>query len=138
MKLVVDTNVLISALVKNGFTRNFLINRSILFELITPAYVFSEIEKYKSYICEKSEITEKQFYILLEKLMKYIVVINPIHYSSFLKQADDVIGHIHKSDVVFIATALAFNCPVWSDDKHFKMQKEVKVLTNYDIDKILR
>ena len=36
-------------------------------------------------------------------------------------------GHIDKDDVIFIATALAFNCPIWSEDKHFQKQNIVKI-----------
>jgi len=36
-------------------------------------------------------------------------------------------GHIDENDVVFIATALAFNCSIWSDDKHFQKQNRVKI-----------
>ena len=133
MKLVVDTNVVISALVKNGFLRDFIINKNSSFELITPAYIFSEINKYKDYICKKADINEKQFYFLLVTIFKYIQVINPIYYNSYLNEADKIIGHIHKTDVPFIAVALSLNCPVWSDDKHFKKQKRVKVLTTKDM-----
>ena len=38
-------------------------------------------------------------------------------------------NEIDPDDVIFIATALAFNAIVWSDDIHFKMQNRVKSLT---------
>ncbi len=43
---------------------------------------------------------------------------------------------IDKNDVVFIAAALALNCPIWSDDKHFKKQKEIKIFTTKEISKM--
>ena len=137
MKLVIDTNVLIPALIKEGFMRDFIINQNYKFELISPAYVFSEIMKYKQYILKKARIDEKEFYSLLATLMKYVSVINPIYYNSFLDEADKIIGHIHKSDVVFIATALAFSCAIWSDDKHFKMQDVIKVYTTDEVVELL-
>lgn len=106
--------------------------------MTTPAYILSEIDKYKDEILQKANINEKQFYFLLSSLFKYIQVINPIYYNSYLNEADKIIGNIHKTDIPFIATALAFNCPVWSDDKHFKKQKRVKVLTNKDVLELLK
>ncbi len=44
-----------------------------------------------------------------------------------------IIGKIDKDDILFVATALAFNCPIWSDDKHFQKQKNVTVFTTKDI-----
>ena len=136
MKLVIDTNILISALVKDGFTREFIINQNFKFELISPAYVFSEIAKYKQDILKKTKISEEEFYFLLTTLMKYISVINPFYYNLYLNEANEIIGHIHITDVPFLAVALAFHCPVWSDDNHFQKQKKVKVLTTKDIVKL--
>ncbi len=132
MKLVADTNVIISALVKNGFTRNFII-KNFGCDLITPAYIFREISKYKEYICKKAGIDSEHFYLLLSLLFKNIEIINPSHYSDYMNEADNLIGYLHKSDVPFLAVALAFNSPIWSDDKHFKQQNRVKIYTTNDM-----
>ncbi|MEK6936099.1 MAG: PIN domain-containing protein [Nanoarchaeota archaeon] len=133
MKLVIDTNTLISALVKSGETRNFIINRNTDFELISPAYILSEINKYKDEICRKAVMNEEQFYLLLDILFSYIKIINPNFYSEHLKYADELIGPIDIKDVPFLACALAFNCPIWSNDNHFQKQKIVKIFKNKDI-----
>ena len=88
MKLVIDTNTLISALVKLGETRNFIISRNTDFELISPAYILSEINKYKDEICYKAVMNEEQFYILLNILFSYIKIIDPNCYSNHLKYAN--------------------------------------------------
>ena len=132
MKLVLDTNVIISALVKKGIIREFIL-KNILFEFITPAYTLGEINKHKSEICNKGDITEQEFYQLLDLLFRYIMIINPSIYSANISEAAGIIGNIDKEDIPFIAVALTFNCPVWTDDKHFKMQDRVKILTTKDI-----
>lgn len=44
---------------------------------------------------------------------------------------------IDKNDTVFIALALALNCPIWSNDTDFKKQRNVKVYTTEDLLKML-
>ena len=42
-------------------------------------------------------------------------------------------GHIDKKDTIFVAVALALNCSIWSDDRHFKKQKRIEIFTTKDI-----
>jgi len=51
----------------------------------------------------------------------------------FKEEANEIMGNIDSDDVLFIATALAFNCPIWSEDKHFKQQDKVKVFTTKEL-----
>jgi len=60
MDLVVDANVLFSALIKEGFTYNLLFNEK--FHLFTPEYIFTELEKHKEEILEKTERSEEEFF----------------------------------------------------------------------------
>jgi len=131
MRLVIDTNKIISAIIKEGFSREILVNTR--FDFLTPAYTLSEIIKYKNEIIKKSGLNENEFSNLLDYIFKFVRVINPQMYNGYLRSAEKIIGRIHISDVPFIAAALAFNCPVWSDDKHFKQQNEVKVYTTKEI-----
>lgn len=131
MKIVIDTNILISAIVKNGFTRDFIINKGPNFEFLTPAYIVSEVNKHKKEIIKKANIDEEQFYFILKIIFKYINVINPIFYSDYLFKAKELIEHTN--DVPFLACALALDCPIWSNDKHFQKQNIVKVLTTGDM-----
>lgn len=128
-KIVLDTNIIISALIKPGITREIIIKNS--FEFLTPAYTLTEIYKYKGLICEKSGISFKEFDELIKKLFKYIQVLNPTFYFSYLKEASKLIEDIE--DIPFIATALAFNCPIWSDDKHFQKQNSIRIYTTKEI-----
>lgn len=38
-----------------------------------------------------------------------------------------------KEDIPFVACALVFNCPIWSDDQHFQKQKKIKIYTTKEI-----
>jgi len=129
MIIVVDTNIIISALIKESIIRKLILNKN--FEFITPSYTLSEIEKYKNEICKKANMTYKEFYLLLDKLFNYIKIMNINFYSNYLKEAKKSISDI--KDVPFLACALAFNAVIWSDDQHFKQQKRVKALTTKEM-----
>ncbi len=124
MEVVIDTNVIISALIKSGKTRE-IISKS-YFDFITPAYTLSEINKHKDEIFKKAKISQEEFNELLDRLFRHIRILNPKAYSSYLDKANELIKDA--DDVPFLACALYLNCPIWSDDKHFQKQKAVKVL----------
>ena len=78
-------------------------------------------------------MTGKESDILLLRLLKYIRLIPLEILLPYREYAGKIIGKIDAEDTVFISTALAFNCHVWSDDKHFKKQKFVKIITTKEI-----
>ena len=129
--IAIDTNIIISALLKDGLKRHLLTNLKLNF--VFPEYGLNEIYYYKDEILRKAKINEREFNILLLRLLKYLRLVPLDILINFKEEADKIMGHIHKEDTVFIATALAFNCPVWSDDKHFKKQNKIKILTTKDI-----
>lgn len=128
---IIDTNVLISALIKKGLTREILTDFNINF--IFPEQGLEEIYFYKSEIIRKAKINEREFDVLLLRLLKYIRLIPTEIFVGFREEANKIMNKIDKDDVIFIACALAFDCSIWSDDKHFKKQKEIKVFTTKDI-----
>lgn len=134
MNIVIDTNVFISALIKDSSTRNLIVN--LRHNLLFPEFEFEEIEKHRNEIIKKSGLSEKDFNILLLRLLNY-VKIAPAHViKERKKEANDIIEKIDREDVIFVAAALAFNALIWSDDKHFKKQKIIRVLTTKDMIKM--
>lgn len=134
MHILIDSNILISALIKKGFTRDILTNFNVNF--LFPEQGLEEIYFYKSEIIKKSKINEKEFYVLLLRLLKYVRLVPIGIFISFKDEANKIIGKIDKDDVLFIAAALALNCVIWSDDKHFKKQKRVEIFTTKDVSKM--
>ena len=133
MIIVIDTNAIISAMIKEGLSRELILNK--FFDFITPSFTISEITKYKQEICKKSGISYLDFEVLLERLFKHIRIINIVHYRDKLALARGLIEDI--DDVPFLACALYFDCPVWSDDKHFKKQNVVKILTSKEMSELI-
>ena len=73
MKLIIDTNRIIAALIKNSYTRRIILSRK--FEFVTLDFGFSEVKKYKSYILKKTKITEEEFSFIMTSLFSRITVI---------------------------------------------------------------
>ena len=129
MNIVIDTNIFISALIKNNKTRELIFNSK--YNLLFPE--FEEIFNHKKEILKKSKLTNYELNILLLSLLKKVKIIRAKRITEYNEQAKKIMGKIDFNDVIFIATALAFDCPIWSDDKHFQKQNKVKVLTTNDI-----
>jgi len=72
VKLVVDANVVFSALISGKLTETFL---SPKLELFAPELLFIEIRKHTEEIKQKSYFSDKDFEILLELLEKRVKIV---------------------------------------------------------------
>lgn len=131
MNIVIDTNRFISALIRDGISRQLISNYHLNF--LFPEFEFKEIFEHKEEIINKARLNEKEFNILNLRLLKYVKIIPADLIMDFADEAEQIIGNIDLDDVQFIATALTFNCPIWSDDKHFKKQNVVKVFNTSEL-----
>ena len=128
MRLVVDTNRVIASLIKNSFSRKIIFSQNL--ELITPDYTITEIDKYRGEIIKKSGINNKEFKILMLIILNKIKIIPKNEYEEFIEEAKKLIKDLH--DIPFVALALAFNCDIWSDDRDFLSQKNIKIWRTKD------
>ena len=124
MKVVIDTNSIISALIKNGISRRIIVSPAIQF--IAPDHTLKEITKYKKMICKKAKITYNEFDILFNLIFEYITIIPKEEYVDFFDSAKTLIDDI--DDAPFIALCIASKADgIWSDDTHFKTRKEITI-----------
>lgn len=129
MKIVVDTNIIVSALIKEGIIRDIILSKDL--HLVTVSFTLSKIWKHKEEICEKAGISLRELFVLLDITFKYIKIVNSSFYNEYIEQAKSLIKDI--KDVPFLACAIALGCPIWSEDKHFDEQDKVKILKTKDI-----
>ena len=54
-------------------------------------------------------------------------------YKPFRDTASKIMDSIDPDDTPFIAAALATGADIWSDDKHFEQQNEIKVWKTKDL-----
>jgi predicted nucleic acid-binding protein len=126
MNIVLDTNVIISSLIRDSITRHLIVSLDAM--LYYPETALEEIVRNKNEILEKSGLQEEDFNILLATLFRYVHIIKTEEFAIHLKKADSIIGKIHKNDVQFVAAALAKDAIIWSNDDHFRKQNSIKII----------
>lgn len=132
MNIVIDTNVLISALIKDSTTRKILIEAEWTFYY--PKISFHEIEEHQEVILEKSGLDPADYYSLLVLLLKRVQLLSTERFQSYLAEAQSFLGQRDPDDVVFLAAALSLpQAVIWSDDTDFDLPTPVRTLKTADI-----
>jgi len=132
MKVVLDVNVLLSALIKDSTTRDVLVKADL--EFYFPEASLHKIRKYEEYILEKSGLSKEEYEKILNNLFKKIKLISNEDIKMQWQEAKKIMEHIDEEDVIFIATALSLpNSIVWSHDKDFQKQEKIITLTTEQI-----
>jgi predicted nucleic acid-binding protein len=132
MNIVLDANILFSALIKDSTTRRMILEYDGPF--LFPAYIFEELEKHKTELIRKSCLTKDEFNQLLSMLLKKVSVVpNEVLYP-FRKEAYEAVKDIDPDDVLFVACVLAYpNSVLWSDDKKLKKLMQITVFNTKEI-----
>src|SRR3989338_3127705 len=126
MRFIVDTNIIISALIRDSKTRFLLTHFNA--ELFSVGFSKIEFVKHKNEIIKKAKVNEEELDMILEKIHSRLTLIKDEMIELRIEDAKKIMDKIDSNDTIFIAAALATNSVIWSDDKHFKKQNKVKVL----------
>lgn len=132
MRLIIDTGILISALLRDSVTREILLFSSL--EFLLPEYALEELEKHKEGISTRSSLSIEEIDIVLSVLIDNIIIIPASKIKPYIENAYKIMGNIDLFDVPFVALALAIeNDGIWSNDKHFEKLKDIKVWKTSDL-----
>ncbi len=113
-------------------TRKLILNYKGKF--LTPSYILEEFEKHKELLLKKSKLNKSELEKLLSALIEKLNVVSQDKLDKHKLQAIEIMGKIDMNDITFIECALAYpGCVIWSDDDHFKMQKEIYAFTTKEI-----
>jgi predicted nucleic acid-binding protein len=135
MLLVVDTNIIISSLIKDSGTREILLTTDIIF--VAPEWVHTEIEKHRELISQKAGINQDEMDRFINEIFQVVQTIPFSKYKSFIAEAQKIIGKIDKDDAPFIALAFAIDADgIWTNDKDFEKQNIVKIWKTKELVKI--
>jgi predicted nucleic acid-binding protein len=129
MILVVDANILFSALIKNSLTAELIFNEDIT--LYTCEFILEEFFKYEDVIQKKTRRTKEEFIQIMHQLKEVISVVPKEEYLSFMNEAEKISPDI--KDTLYFALALKLNCAIWSNDKQLKKQDKIKVYSTSEI-----
>jgi predicted nucleic acid-binding protein len=135
LDVVVDSNILFSYFWKNSITKK-IIDLDI-FNLYSPDFALTEINKYKSDIIKKTKISSSEFNLVLDELKSKIKFVSVLKYSSEFKKIDlNKIPNVN--DVDFFACSLYLNAVIWSNDVILKNQSLCVVFNTKDILEIIK
>ncbi len=134
MDLVIDANVLFSALIKESFSCNLLFSGR--FHLFTPEYIFTELEKHKEELTNKTERTTEEFFRLVETLKRRVVIVPLEELVPQFEEAEKLTPD--PDDMAYFALALKLNCAIWSNDKKLKEQNKIEVYNTHELSRISR
>lgn len=129
MILVIDANILFSALIKNSLTAELIFNEDI--KLYSCEFIIDEFFKYEKEIMKKTHRTREQFITIMHQLKEIITVIPKEEYFHLIAEAEKF-SPDHK-DAVYFALAMKLNGSIWSNDKILKKQDRVKVYLTSEI-----
>ncbi|HIH37705.1 PIN domain-containing protein [Candidatus Woesearchaeota archaeon] len=136
MKIVVDSNVIFSALIRDSTTRRQILECDNM--LLFPVYIFEELEKHKDELMSKSRMEKEDFDALLHLLLSKMIIVPTTSLKPHKEEAVSIIRNIDMDDAVFIACALAYpGSIIWSDDKKLKLQQRIRVFNSSEIKEVL-
>lgn len=131
MKVVVDTNVIFSALIAAGKTRDLILLEDL--DLLIPEFFYNELRNNEKEIISKTSLTESEFSTLLNIFFEDVDVIPKAEFEDEISLAKDIMEDIDPDDVPFVALAMKKDVRIWSDDKHFQQQETVEVFRTEDL-----
>ncbi len=123
MLLILDANILFSALIKNSKAAELILSDKI--DFITPEFVIAEFKKYKKDIIEKTHRSDEEFQKFFTILSSRIEIIPSEELKPFIDNAKETCPD--NKDVPYFAAALKYKCPILSQDSELKKQDEIKV-----------
>ena len=115
LRLVVDSNILFAAAIKEGFTARLLLSDRL--DLIAPERLFVEFKKHEKALLKKTNRTPQEFDKFVEILEERIQVVPKAEFESWLSEAKK---KSPPDDFPFTALAKAWGVPVWSKDAKLK------------------
>ncbi len=104
LKLVVDTNIVLKALIKDSKVRSILLNPGYRFSV--PEYAMEEVERHLPTITEKSGLSEREVRLALSMLLTNMQVIPKEDIMTKWSEAEEIMGSIDRGDVPSIAASL--------------------------------
>lgn len=131
MTLVVDTNVLLSALIADSVTRTLL--SAVDDPLVAPVALKRELSQQGELVREKSGLAEPELEELTDRLFDHLEFVTDSELEAYRAEAADELADVDPDDVIFLAAALAVDGGIWSDDRHLRNQDLVPVVTTEEV-----
>ncbi|MDG7015925.1 MAG: hypothetical protein JRM82_00950 [Nitrososphaerota archaeon] len=137
MRLVLDTNVVLKALIKDSVVRGILLHSE--HEFLVPKHGLEETRKHLGVVAIKSGLSVQEIGSVLDIVLAGVETIPAAGASSKLREAEEAMSKIDPTDVPLVTAALSARCDgIWSDDKDLKRQDKVRVWTTKEVASLSR
>lgn len=136
MELVVDANILLASFLKEAVTRELLLDSRLI--LYAPEHLLSETSRHlekSASLRKRIRLSNDEIQQLFRLLTMNIRTISKQSYRLFFNRALALAPH--KEDAPYLAVALLYEIPIWSNDSGLKNQPVIKIYTTTDLLKIL-
>lgn len=115
MKIVVDSNIIFSALISG---KEFYLDVFRTNNVYLPDIVFSELSRYESYLIAKTRLDQNDFKVFVQMLFEEVTVVPKFAISvENWKNAYRICEDIDEKDTPFVALSLELKIPLWTNDK---------------------
>ncbi len=85
MKLIIDTNIFFSGLIKDSITRKILFHSE--YEFCIPDFFLFELKKYKEYLIKKTKLKKSELKQIIDDILESVYFIPIKEYSAKLIEA---------------------------------------------------
>ncbi|MBU0532990.1 hypothetical protein KKB44_05860 [Candidatus Micrarchaeota archaeon] len=134
MILVVDTNIIIAAIIKPSTTQELILKEDIKF--YSPEFLRNEIEKYRTEILKKSGYTESELESIISIMYSNITIVPKDEYQHLKEEVLKFTPH--QSDWPFLALAKHLGATLWTNDSDLKIkQAVVHIITTAELVQML-
>lgn len=116
--LVLDANILVRA-VLSAKVRILLEQSSSTIRFFAPDVCFNDAEKYLPPLFEKRNLPGESALEVLTGISRIIQTVEADIYDAYREEALQRIAIRDPDDWPVVATALALNCPIWTEDSDF-------------------
>jgi predicted nucleic acid-binding protein len=113
MDVVVDANIVISALIKRSYTLELMFNDNL--RLFSPEFLIEEILEHRDEILLKSGLEENDFDKYIEVLLRIIHLIDTSRLLPYINDARRICSD--EDDLHYVAVSIYLNIPIWTNDK---------------------
>ncbi|MFH1408315.1 MAG: PIN domain-containing protein [Nanoarchaeota archaeon] len=127
MNLVIDSNVLFAAAIKESKTAEAIFHRNL--DLFSPSFILDECTKYMIYLERKTQWPD--FPNIMKKLLDKITLIDQSLFVESLQIATEISPDL--ADSPFVALAIHLNIPLWTNDKQLINIKEIRIFTTKQV-----
>ena len=126
LRLIVDTNIIMAAMLKDSSARKILLSTPI--DFYVPEFVFEEIEEHIAELSKKNRLSVETNREVLAIIRRYVHVIGKKDLEKVYPEAEAIMKGIDIDDSACLAAALSIECDgIWSHDRHLTKQDRVRI-----------